>query len=127
MRFVNSHNYGGVQLFRYDRMNELAKEQGVKKAHLCRLMGKSPYYLRDAEKNKTDIDGENLRIIAEALHTTPEYLSSLSDDPHPETAEPISDTQLKFALFGDTEEIDDADLEDVRRYAAFVKERKKNK
>lgn len=34
------------------------------------------------------------------------------------------DTALKFALFGDTTEIDDADLEDVKRYAAFVKERK---
>ena len=39
---------------------------------------------------------------------------------------PINDTSLKFALWGDTDEITDADLEDVRRYAEFIKERKKH-
>ena len=39
----------------------------------------------------------------------------------------ISDDELKFALWGDCQDIDDADLEDVRRYAAFVRERKKTK
>lgn len=39
---------------------------------------------------------------------------------------PIDDTSLKFALWGDTDEITDADLEDVRRYAEFIKERKKH-
>ncbi len=66
-------------MFRYDRMNELAKEQGIKKAHLCRLMGKSQYYLRDAEKVKTDMSDENVQIIATALHTTPAYLRGETD------------------------------------------------
>lgn len=39
---------------------------------------------------------------------------------------PIDDTSLKFALWGDTDEITDADLEDVRRYAEFIIERKKH-
>ena len=37
----------------------------------------------------------------------------------------ISDRELMFALWGDTDIISEADLEDVRRYAAFVAERKK--
>lgn len=37
----------------------------------------------------------------------------------------ISDEDLKFALWGGTDDIDDDDLEDVRNYAAFVRERKK--
>lgn len=37
----------------------------------------------------------------------------------------ISDDDLKFALWGGTDDIDDDDLEDVRNYAAFVRERKK--
>ena len=38
----------------------------------------------------------------------------------------ISDKELKFALWGSTD-IDDDDLDDVRRYAAFIQERKKKK
>jgi len=37
----------------------------------------------------------------------------------------MSDAELKFALWGDCEDINDDDLADVRRYAAFVRERKK--
>ena len=39
----------------------------------------------------------------------------------------VSDAELKFALWGDCEDVDDDDLADVRRYAAFVRERKKDK
>lgn len=39
----------------------------------------------------------------------------------------MSDAELKFALWGDCEDVDDDDLADVRRYAAFVRERKKDK
>lgn len=37
------------------------------------------------------------------------------------------DEQLAFALWGDTSDIDEQDLEDVKQFAAFVKERKKKK
>lgn len=39
----------------------------------------------------------------------------------------VSDADLKFALWGDCEDVDDDDLADVMRYAAFVRERKKDK
>lgn len=39
----------------------------------------------------------------------------------------ISDNELKFALWGDCDDIDEDDLADVRSYAAFVRERKKRK
>lgn len=38
----------------------------------------------------------------------------------------MSDAELKFALWGDCEDVSDEDLADVRRYAAFVRERKKD-
>lgn len=37
------------------------------------------------------------------------------------------DAELIFALWGDTDEIDEKDLEDVKRFAAFIKERKQDK
>ena len=39
----------------------------------------------------------------------------------------ISNAELKFALWGDCEDVSDDDLADVLRYAAFVRERKKDK
>lgn len=36
------------------------------------------------------------------------------------------DAALIFALWGDTDGIDEKDIEDVRRFAAFLKEKKKN-
>lgn len=43
------------------------------------------------------------------------------------SGERMSDDELKFALWGDSAEMDDADLDDVKRYAAFIRERKKGK
>lgn len=61
--------------------------------------------------------------VATALGTTPEYLLGTEKTEAPKEAP--DDAALKFALFGDTEDISDEDLEDVKRYAAFVRERKR--
>lgn len=39
----------------------------------------------------------------------------------------VDDQALMFALWGDDSQVDAADLEDVKRYATFVAERKKGK
>lgn len=74
MRFVNMDKMGAFILFMYDRFNNLVKMTGVSKAHLNRLLGKTSYYLRDAQKSNIDIPYESVVILAEALGTTPEYL-----------------------------------------------------
>ena len=38
----------------------------------------------------------------------------------------ITDADLMFALWGDTDEVSEADLADVRRYAQFIRERKQD-
>ena len=38
----------------------------------------------------------------------------------------LTNAELKFALFGSCVDVSDDDLADVRRYAAFVRERKKD-
>lgn len=66
-------------MFRYDRLDELVKETGKKKVYLCAKIGKCPTYLRDSKKQNTNIKGDDLRILAEELNTTPEYLAGESD------------------------------------------------
>ena len=66
--------------------------------------------------------------IADFFHVTTDYLLGLETETAPteNSGRGISDAELKFALWGDCDEISDADLADVRRYDAFVRERKKD-
>lgn len=45
--------------------------------------------------------------------------------PTPGGERAVSDKEIMFALWGDTTDVDESDLEDVKRYAAFIRERKK--
>lgn len=54
-----------------------------------------------------------------------DYLQSKKKAPT-RTGERMSDDELKFALFGSLD-IDDADLDDVKRYAAFISDKKRGK
>lgn len=69
--------------------------------------------------------------MADALQISVEELlkgiEEIKEHPTTQTDNALTDAQLKFALWGDTDVIDDADLEDVRRYAAFIKARKEQK
>lgn len=68
-------------MIRYDRINALSDACGKKKSFLSQAMGFSSRYLVDAKKQKTNIADEPLRILAEELGTTPEYLRGETDDP----------------------------------------------
>ena len=68
-------------MFRYDRLEELIKGSGKSKIYLCKKMNLGPTYLRDAKKQNSNIKDEPLRILAEELNTTPEYLRGETDDP----------------------------------------------
>lgn len=81
LEFANSHILEGVNLFNYNRMESMIAQSGKTKLHLCRAMGVSKTYLRDAKKQGTDISGEKLHILAAELNTTPEYLRGETDDP----------------------------------------------
>ena len=98
---------------------ELSTITGIPKSALQRYA--------TGETEKIPID--RLELIAKALGTTTAYLMGWVDNSAPtETSErEVSDDDIKFALWGDCTDVDDDDLADVRRYAAFVRERKKDK
>lgn len=55
------------------------------------------------------------------------WLRGIEKAPTPESERIISDDDIMFALWGDSNDVDKDDLDDVKRYAAFVRERKKKK
>lgn len=64
-----------------DKIYTLAEDQGIALSYLCNAIGKQRYFLTGIKRKKGYIDDRELAIIAEKLHTTPEYLTDKTDDP----------------------------------------------
>ena len=107
-------------------VREICKERGIPVSRLERDCGFANGYLNPQKLQKLPYD--RAVIIARYLDLSIDYLlTGENRTPLPaDGRQPISDAELKFALWGDSETMDDQDLADVRRYAAFVRERKKD-
>ncbi len=79
-------------------------------------------------KNGGKPNGTTAAKLAEYFDVTTDYLLGRSEERAPaEKPRAVSDEEIKFALFGGDGEITDAMYEEVRRFAAFVKERESQK
>lgn len=108
-------------------VRDLCKTRSIPIAKLEKDCGFSNGYLNPKKMAKLPYD--RAVIIAKYLSVSPEYLLTGEENENAptETGErALTDAELKFALFGDCENVSDDDLADVRRYAAFVRERKKD-
>ncbi len=107
------------------KIDELLAKKGISGAKLSADLGMSRSFMTELRKGRAkSIKLETAQKIAAYLGVSVEYLME-DEDAAPVASRPVTDAELKFALFGDCAEITDADLADVRRYAAFVRERKK--
>lgn len=77
-----------------DRIRELAKQNDLPLAFLCRRIGVAKVYFNDIDKSGRDIPDDKLSAIANLLNTTPEYLKGETDQkekPATETGSGLSD------------------------------------
>lgn len=112
------------------KIRELRKKCGITMKELGAAIGVAESTISQYETGKRQPDYETLLKIAEFFGVTTDYLLTGEDikkAPTQEGERTVSDKELMFALWGDSQNVDEADLEDVRRYAAFVEERKKKK
>ena len=112
----------------YDRFLELCAEKGVRPTNACIEAGLSRGLAAKWKSTKTE------KPSADALEKMSAYFGKTIDEilgkekAPAENGERTSDEELKFALWGDSStEMDDADLDDVKRYAAFIRDRKRGK
>jgi transcriptional regulator with XRE-family HTH domain len=63
------------------RIEDLAKENGFSMSYLCKKMDVSRCYFNDIKRTGRDIPPERLSILADLLHTTPEYLKGEASKP----------------------------------------------
>lgn len=89
--------------------------KGFSQKELAQRMGVSQPTVCDWESGKKSPASKNLKKLSELLGCTTDYLI-MGDD----ARRPISDGELKFALFGDTD-IDDSVYEEVKRFAEYAK------
>ncbi len=110
----------------FERYSALCKERGETPNSIAKIIGASSGSVT-AWKNGTAPRNATLTKIADYFGVSTDYLLGKEKAPTVSGERKISNEELKFALWGDSAEIDDDDLEDVRRYAAFIRERKKKK
>ena len=93
----------------------VAKEIGFTGAHVTKW------------KNGSTPTDATIFKICDYFGIAHDYFSACEKEKAPTgTGERMSDDELKVALFGSLD-IDDADLDDVKRYAAFVRDKKRGK
>lgn len=107
------------------KIREIRRKCGLTMKELGERVGVSESAISQYETGKRQPDYETLLRIAEYFGVTTDYLlGNESEEPSQQKERKVTDSELMFALWGNTENIDESDLEDVRRYAAFIKERK---
>ena len=101
----------------YDRIEALCKSRSMNITEMCKICGIPRASLSDfkAGRNKT-LSAATLKKIAEFFSCSVEYLLS-GELQTPDTE------SLKVGLFGGVEGITDEMVDEVLRFAAFVKER----
>lgn len=110
----------------FDVYASLCKGKGKKPSVVAAELGINKSNVSNWKNNGYTPRGEVLQRIADYFGVTTDYLLGKENAPAESGKRAISDDDIKFALWGDCEDISDADLADVKRYAAFVRERKKD-
>lgn len=112
-----------------NRIRELRKAKGLTMKQLGEVLDLAESTISQYETGKRQMDNETLFRLGEFFDVTVGYLLGVEDKVKAPTGigeREMSDAELKFALWGDCKDVSDDDLADVRRYAAFVRERKKD-
>lgn len=110
----------------FERYSELCKSAGETPNSVAKIVGASSGSVT-AWKKGTEPRPSTIARIADYFGVSVGYLMCEENEKAPtgNGERKMSDAELKFALWGDCTDVTDEDLEDVRRYAAFVRERKK--
>lgn len=111
----------------FERFAELCKGIGETPNSVAKILGISSGSVT-AWKNGTEPRNKTLSAIADYFGVSTDYLLGKETEKAPANSgkRSVSDDELKFALWGDCQDVSDDDLADVLRYAAFVRERKKD-
>lgn len=118
-----------MSTFMFDRLDALLKSNGMTRKALCQLSGHADNYIRMFEKRGKEPPRDFVLLCAQQLGTTSAYLYGETDSPEKEKAPAanrceVTEEDIKHALFGG--DATDAQYQEVKHFARFVKERDAN-
>ena len=106
----------------FDRFQSLCEEKGISVYKACTDIGLNRSAVAKWKAGGKP-NGNTAAKLAEYLGVTTDYLLTGQAEAKPK----ITDDDIKFALFGGDGEITDAMYEEVRQFAAFVRQREAEK
>ena len=109
----------------FNRFKALCEERQISVYRACTDIGLNRSAVAKWKEGSKP-NGTTAAKLADYFGVTTDYLLGQSEQRMPERSQ-VSDEDIKFALFGGDGEITDAMYEEVKRFAAFVKEREGQK
>lgn len=111
----------------FNRFKALCDEKGVSVYRACTDIGLNRSAVAKWKSGGSP-NGTTAARLADYFGVTTDYLLEKTDhrnDPQP--FRPVSDEEIKFALFGGSGDITDAMYDEVKRFAAFIRQREAEK
>ena len=107
----------------FNRLKQLCDEKGISVYRACTDIGLNRSAVAKWKSGGTP-NGTTASKLAEYFGVTTDYLLEQTNEKTPgKDSRAVSDDDIKFALFGGDGEITDAMYEEVKRFAAFIKQR----
>lgn len=109
------------------KLRELRKRCGITMKELGNEIGVAESTVSQYETGKRQPDYETLLKLSEYFGVSVDCLLGKVNAPAETGKRSVSDDDIKFALFGGDGEITDAMYDEVRNFAAYVKQREAQK
>lgn len=111
----------------YKIIEELLTQKGISGAKMCADLGMSRSFMTELRKGRIkSVRLETAQKIADYLDiNVATLLGDENNAPAADGRKRVTDEDIKFALFGGDGEITDEMYEEVKRFAAYLKEKKK--
>lgn len=107
-----------------ERLRDLRNEKGISQKELAAALFVSQQTVAKWETDRSTPNPDMVSQIAQYFDVSSDYLIGMSDSKSNAINTPTDD-DIKFALFGGEKGISDEAYEDVKRFAAFIKDKYK--
>ncbi len=108
----------------FDVFKKLCEDKGISPSRAAVDCGISKSTVSQWKNRNSSPKAEQLPKLAAYFGVSVDYLLGNEEKETPTAAKTVSDDDIKFALFGDVG-VSDEDFEDVKRFAEFIKNKKK--
>ena len=119
-----------MSVFFGEKIRKARKALGLTQRQLAQLLGVSNTSVSNWEKGLSRPDADMIQMLCTHLRLQPNdfYAATKTEQAPAEPGKrPVSDEDIKFALFGGSGEITDAMFDEVKRFAAFLQQRESGK